>query len=104
MPTPKSNKILHLPAHSTPAPDTHHAPSTIASLPPSIGRAKEGAKVETRNRKPRCDSPLNCLSDDRQAALMDFMRTHTLDKTVEHLAAEGLKTNSSSLCIFRAAY
>jgi hypothetical protein len=84
MPTPKSKKILHLPADSTPTPVTHHS-SRVTS------------------RKPRCDSPLNCLSEDRQAALMDFMRAHKLDETVEHLAAQGIKTNKSSLGAFRAA-
>jgi hypothetical protein len=92
MSTPKSKKILHLPAN--PTPDTQHDLSAIGS-----------AKAEIRNRKPRCDSPMNRLPDDRQAALVDFIDHHTLAEAVEYLAAaEGIKTTQSSLTKYRASY
>ena len=48
---------------------------------------------------------MNRLSDDRQAALADFIDHHTLAEAVAYLdTAEGIKTTQSSLTKFRASY
>ena len=61
-------------------------------------------RVKQFPRKPRSDSPLNLLSDDRQAALIEFLTDHPLREAVQQLAAEGVQTTESALSRFRAAY
>jgi len=62
-----------------PSPNTKHAP-------------------RNKVRKARSDSPLNLLSDDRQAALIEFLKDHPLREAVQQLAAEGVQTTESALC------
>ena len=82
---------------STPGPSASaatmdHGQRTTDKTPPITGR------------KRRCDSPLNRLPEDRQSALIDFLRNHTAREALQQLAAEGVTTSESSLSKFRGSY
>jgi len=49
------------------------------------------------NSKPDPRSPLNRLTEERAAEVVDYTRTHSLKQTVDWLARGGLKTSYSSL-------
>jgi hypothetical protein len=48
-------------------------------------------------KKTRADSILGTLTEDRQAEVADYARTHTLVETVAWLRADGLKTSRTAL-------
>jgi hypothetical protein len=49
------------------------------------------------NRKPNPNNPLNTLSEDQAAEVGEYVRTHTLAKTVAWLASQGVKTRATAL-------
>jgi hypothetical protein len=49
------------------------------------------------NRKPNPNNPLNTLSEDQEAEVGEYVRTHTLAKTVAWLASQGVKTRATAL-------
>jgi len=49
------------------------------------------------NRKPRSDSALKTLPEDRQAAIADYARTHSLQETVTWLREDGVRTSITAL-------
>src|SRR5688572_435974 len=55
-------------------------------------------------KKPRADSELKTLTPERQAAIADYLRDHTLPETRKWLAEDGLKTSESSLSRFLSWY
>ena len=54
--------------------------------------------------KPRSDSKLKTLPEDRQFEIAEFALNHSLSQTVDWLKASGLDTNSASLSQFLAWY
>jgi len=50
--------------------------------------------------KPRADSVLKTLPEERQAAITDYARDKSLKETREWLAADGIKTSEASLSAF----
>jgi len=52
------------------------------------------------SRKPRADSVLKTLSEDRRAAIAEHALAHSLDETVAWLAADGIKTSRTALSEF----
>jgi len=52
------------------------------------------------NKKPRADSPLKTLPEDRQAVIADYARTHTLTETRQWLAQDGFKTSEAALSLW----
>lgn len=55
-------------------------------------------------RKPRADSPLKTLPVPRQAAIAEYLQTHTLVETQGWLAADGVKTSVTALSEFGSWY
>lgn len=51
-------------------------------------------------KKPRADSVLKTLPPDRQAAIAEYLREHSLKDTRQWLAADGLKTSEAALSGF----
>lgn len=51
-------------------------------------------------KKPRADSVLKTLPEDRQAAIVDYARDHSLPETVAWLRADGLRTSATALSLF----
>ncbi len=56
------------------------------------------------NPKPRADSKLKTLPAERQAAIAEHARDHTLAETVKWLGDDGLKTSSAALSEFLSWY
>jgi len=54
------------------------------------------------NRKPRSDSRLKNLPDDRQLEIIKHLRDHKGEETVAWLRADGLETSEASLSEFRS--
>ena len=52
------------------------------------------------NRKPRADSKLKTLPEERQAAIIEFMASHKLTETVKWLREDGLDTSVAALSDF----
>jgi uncharacterized protein YcbK (DUF882 family) len=52
------------------------------------------------NRKPRADSKLKTLPEERQAAIIEFMSSHKLTETVKSLREDGLDTSVAALSDF----
>ncbi len=52
------------------------------------------------NQKPRADSKLKTLPEDRQAAIAEYARSHSLSDVVTWLRADGLATSSAALSVF----
>lgn len=52
------------------------------------------------SKKPRADSALKTLPPDRQTAVAEYLRDHTLAETRAWLAADGLKTSITALSEF----
>lgn len=52
------------------------------------------------SKKPRGDSKLKTLPEDRQAAIFDYAGEHTLIETVKWLKDDGLQTSKSALSEF----
>lgn len=55
-------------------------------------------------RKPRSDSKLKTLREDRQAAIVDYLRDHSLPQTATWLRANGLQTSVAGLSEFFSWY
>ncbi len=51
-------------------------------------------------KKPRADSVLKTLPPDRQAAIIEHLRTNKLADTVAWLLAEGIKTSVTAPSLF----
>lgn len=58
----------------------------------------------SETKKPRADSVLKTLPEARQAAIVEYARTHTLAETVAWLSADGLKTSAAALSLFLSSY
>src|SRR5687768_3193159 len=54
----------------------------------------------SETKKPRADSVLKTLPEDRQADIAEYARTHTLTETREWLQADGWKTSEAALSLF----
>ncbi|HSU57009.1 MAG TPA: hypothetical protein VLT36_23400, partial [Candidatus Dormibacteraeota bacterium] len=54
--------------------------------------------------KPRADSKLKTLPEERQADIAEHARDHTLAETIEWLSAHGIKLASSTLSEFLSWY
>lgn len=52
------------------------------------------------SKKPRADAVLKTLPPDRQAAIADYARAHTLTETRQWLAADGLKTSEAAISLW----
>ena len=55
-------------------------------------------------RKPRADSTLKVLPQAKQSAIYRYAEKHTLDATLEWLAADGIKTSRTALSEFVSWY
>lgn len=56
------------------------------------------------SRKPRADSKLKTLPEDRQAAIAEYARDHTLSDTLKWLRSDGLQTSAAALSSFLSWY
>lgn len=56
------------------------------------------------NRKARSDSKLKTLPEERQAAIAEHARDHTLYETVKWLRADGIVTSIAALSVFLSWY
>jgi len=54
--------------------------------------------------KPRADSKLKTLPDERQAEIVDYARDHTITETVTWLSANGVQTSRAALSPFLSWY
>jgi hypothetical protein len=52
------------------------------------------------SRKPRADAKLKTLPEERQAAIIEHMRSHKLAETLAWLRADGLVTSTGALSLF----
>jgi len=52
------------------------------------------------SRKPRTDSPLKTLPEERQGEIVEYMKAHSLPETVAWLRQDGLKTSRTALSDF----
>ena len=50
--------------------------------------------------KPRSDSKLKTLPEDRQVVIAEYARGHSLEETVKWLSDDGLKTSAAALSEF----
>jgi|SRR6185503_560323 hypothetical protein len=55
------------------------------------------AYLEVKLRRPNLNNPLNRLSEEQAAGVEYYSRTHNLTETVEWLARNGVKSNTTSL-------
>lgn len=51
-------------------------------------------------KKARCDSRLKVLPEERQGAIIEFMREHSLAETVSWLRQDGIRTSAAALSEF----
>lgn len=58
----------------------------------------------SQNKKPRADSKLKTLPEDRQAAIFEYAREHTLEETAKWLKDDGFQTSRSALSEFVSWY
>jgi hypothetical protein len=79
-----------VPEPQTPPPGSPASPIILPPAPP----------VE----KPRADSRLKTLPEERQFEIAEYSRAHTLCETVEWLNANGVETSRSALARFLAWY
>lgn len=56
------------------------------------------------DKKPRADSTLKTLPSDRQAAIAEYARTHTLTETRAWLKEDGLTTSEAALSEFLSSW
>jgi hypothetical protein len=56
------------------------------------------------NRKPRADSVLATLPEERQDAIAELCRTKTLDEVVQELKADGVRTSRSRLSVWLSSW
>jgi hypothetical protein len=82
------------PSHSPVPPISKQAPRLLSRL---VAIRNPQSAIEGMNSKPDPRSPLNRLTEDRAAEVVDYTRTHSLKQTVDWLARDGLKTSYSSL-------
>lgn len=55
-------------------------------------------------KKPRSDSPLRMLPEDRQAEVLAYLEGHSVAETVKWLAQDGFKASSGALSEWRSWY
>jgi len=56
------------------------------------------------SKKPRSDSPLGALPEDRQRAIVDYMRGHSLTDTRAWLRKDGFDTSEAALSRFWSSW
>jgi hypothetical protein len=56
------------------------------------------------DRKTRSDSKLGTLPPERQEAIAEYARSHSVDETVAWLAADGLQTSSGAVSVWLSSW